>query len=101
MVPRSRPQLEAFLLEQGVDLGDPALELELNSHGWGIMKEGATTQAWSLEIGCLVECAPDQPHTVHVTSDAGHCDRDSALMRALEQVIALGVHPRKVSTPNA
>ncbi len=101
MPPRSRPQLEAFLVEQGVDLDDPALELELNSQGWEILSERATTQAWSVEIGCLVECAPDRPHTIHVTSDAGHPDRDSALMRALEQVIDLGVHPRPPSTQDS
>lgn len=82
--------LEALLVHHGVDLDDRAFELELNSHGWRVMREHSDTTSFHLEIECLVECDESIPRSLKVVSDEGYHDRDVALMRALARVLELG-----------
>jgi hypothetical protein len=87
---QSLKALEAFLVTHGVDLDDRAFELELNSHGWRVMREHRDTTGVHLEIECLVECDESIPRSLKVVSDDGYQDRDVALMRALARVLELG-----------
>ena len=90
MSQRRRSELEAFLVANGVDLEDRAFELELNSYGWRVARERTNRYSVQIEIECLVECDERIPRSLKAVSDDGHRDRDSALMRALEQVLDYG-----------
>jgi len=85
MQPRSLAEPDAFLSEQGVDLGNRAFALEHNWNGWWVVAEQG------LRIECAVDGAVDISHNLTVASDFGMHDRDSALMRALEQVLGYGL----------
>jgi hypothetical protein len=90
MSQRSLKELEAFLVEHGVELDDRAFELELSSYGWRVVREHSNRTGVHLEIECLVECDESIPRSLKVVSDDGYHDRDVALMRALERVLDYG-----------
>lgn len=90
MAPRNLQDLEAFLIDHGVNLDDGAFELELNSYGWRVVGERKTKTAVLLWIECAVECDEHIPRNLTVASDEGRMDRDVALMRALERVFDYG-----------
>jgi hypothetical protein len=90
MPQRTLKELEAFLVENGVNLEDRAFELELSSYGWRVKRKRSDKTGVHIEIECLVECDDNIPRSLKVVSDDGYHDRDVALMRALERVLDLG-----------